>query len=371
MTTPRPQNGLTIAEMVRLYVEEHLTTGQIADIAGMSSGTVWSRLRDAGVTFRQRGNPPKLDPEDLRRWYVDEGQSTLEIAKRTGMSTSGVTAAMERAGIARRPLEAAELPIDDDQLARLYVDERLDDDDIASTYGVAPWTVRRRLRAAGIRRPNGAPPGGDVPMPTADELRRHYNTEGQTLAQIAAHYGVPQPTVRRWLEIAHIPRRARPASSGQRPDESPQLTRAALWDSYVTQGRTAAEIAAELGVTKNIVITALHAQRIPVRPSGPSTREPIVLLDALYSDPDVRAVLNRHHIPIRPQAGALRERWPSSAELDEDTLRELYLDIGLSAAQISLLTGVDVAGVRHRLQRAGLNARPPGRAPWTAYRSRW
>ncbi|HEY1119739.1 MAG TPA: hypothetical protein VGE43_18640, partial [Acidimicrobiales bacterium] len=260
MTTPRPQNGLTVAEMVRLYVEEHLTTGQIADIAGMSSGAVWARLRDAGVTFRQRGNPPKLDPEDLRRWYVDEGQSTVEIARRTGMSTSGVTAAMERAGIARRPLEAADLPIDDD--------------DIARSYGVAPWTVRRRLRAAGIRRPNGAPPGGDVPMPAADELRRRYNTEGQTLAQIAAHYGVPQPTVRRWLEIAQIPRRARPASSGQRPDESPQLTRAALWDSYVTQGRTAGEIAAELGVTKNVVITALHAQRIPVRPSGPSTREP-------------------------------------------------------------------------------------------------
>ena len=90
MTTPRPQNGLTIAEMVRLYVEEHLTTDQIADIAGMSSGAVWARLREAGVTFRQRGNPPKLDPEDLRRWYVDEGQSTLEIANRTDMSTSGV-----------------------------------------------------------------------------------------------------------------------------------------------------------------------------------------------------------------------------------------------------------------------------------------
>lgn len=369
MTTPRPQNGLTVAEMVRLYVQEHLTTGQIADIAGMSSGAVWARLRDAGVTFRQRGTPPKLDPEDLRRWYVDEGQSTVEIARRTSMSTTGVTAAMERAGIARRPLEAAQLPIDDDELARLYVDERIDHDDIARAYGVAPWTVRRRLRAAGIRRPNGVPPGGDVPMPTADELRRHYDTEGQTLAQIAAHYGVPQPTVRRWLENAQIPRRARSPSSGQRPDESPQLTRAALWDRYVTQGHTAAEIAAQFGVTKNIVITALHAQRIPVRPPGPSTREPIVLLDALHSDPDVRAVLDRHHIPVRPQAGTLRERWPSPAEPDEDALRELYLDVGLSAAHISLLTGVDVAGVRHRLQRAGLRVRPPGRSPWTAYRS--
>src|SRR3546814_11402634 len=99
MTTPRSQTGLAVAEMVRLYVEEHLTTGQIADLAGLSSGAVWARLRDAGVTFRQRGNPPKLDPADLSRWYVDDGQSTLEIPNRTGMRTSGVTAAMERAGM--------------------------------------------------------------------------------------------------------------------------------------------------------------------------------------------------------------------------------------------------------------------------------
>jgi hypothetical protein len=31
---------------------------------------------------------------------------------------------------------------------------------------------------------------------------------------------------------------------------------------------------------------------------------------------------------------------------------------------------VDVAGVRHRLQRVGLSARPSGRSPWTAYRGR-
>lgn len=369
MTTPRPQENLTVAQMVRLYVNDHLTTGQIAEIAGMSSGAVWARLRDAGVTFRQRGNPPKLDPDDLRRWYVEEGQSTVEIARHTGMSTSGVTAAMERAGIARRPLKAAELPLDHDELARLYVDDRIDDDEIARTFGVAPWTVRQRLRAAGIRRPNGAPAGGDVPMPSADELRRRYDTEGHTLAQIAAHYGVPDPTVRRWLEIAQIPLRVRPPSSGQRPDEPPELTRSALWDRYVTQGRTAGEIAAEFAVTKNIVTSALHAHRIPVRAPGPSTREPIVLLDALYADPDVRAVLDRHQIPIRPHAGTLRERWPSPTEPSEDALRELYLDIGLSAAQISLLTGLQVAGVRHRLQRAGLNARSSGRSPWTAYHS--
>ncbi len=108
-----------IDELVRLYVDEQLSTSQIALRVGKSSGVVWARLRDAGVQFRKRGNAPKLDPEDLRRWYVEEGQSTLDIAQHTGMSTSGVTAALERAGIARRPLEASELGLTDAELARL------------------------------------------------------------------------------------------------------------------------------------------------------------------------------------------------------------------------------------------------------------
>lgn len=355
-----------IEELVRLYVDEELSTSQIARLVGKSSGAVWARLRDAGVEFRQRGNAPRLDPADLRRWYVEEGQSTLDIARHTGMSTSGVTAALERAGIDRRPLEASELQLDDAELARLYLDDRVDDDEIGRRHDVPTWTVRQRLRAAGIRRPNGSLPGGDTPMPAKDDLRRLYQTERRALADIGAHYGVPDPTVRRWLEIAEIPLRNRPASAGQRPVESPQLDRKTLWRLYVTEGRTAAEIAAEVGVTKNVITTALHAQRIPVRPSGPSQKPPVVLLDVLYADAEVCTVLIEHQIPIRPDAGELRERWPDQVDLSAAALKALYVDVGLSAAHISLLTGIQVAGVRHRLQRSGYTARGAGRSPWRA-----
>lgn len=369
MTQRPPTKRLTIEQMVRLYVDDLWTTGQIADIAGMSSGAVWARLRDAGVQFRQRGNAPKLDPEDLRRWYVEEGQSTLDIAQHTGMSTSGVTAALERAGIDRRPLEASELPLTDTELASLYLDQRVDDDEIGRRYGVPTWTVRQRLRAAGIRRPNGALPGGEVPIPAGTDLKRLYETEQRPLSDIGAHYGVPDPTVRRWIEIAEIPLRERPASAGRRPEHSPDLDRKTLWRLYVTEGRTAAEIAAEVGVTKNVVTTALHAQRIPVRPPGPSRKPPVVLLDALYKDPEVQAALDEHGIPARPEAGELRERWPEPVDLSPHALETLYVDVGLSAAHISMLTGIQVAGIRHRLQRAGHTARGGARSPWRADRA--
>ena len=90
----------------------------------------------------------------------------------------------------------------------------------------------------------------------------------------------------------------------------------------------------------------------------------MVLLDALYADGAVTAVLARHGIPPRPQAGWLRQRWPDPVEPSEAALKELYMDVGLSAAHISLLTGLQVAGVRVRLQRAGLQTRSNSRSPW-------
>ena len=351
---------MDVAEMRRLYVDEQLTTQEIAKRAGTSSGTVWKRLVDAGVQMRPRGVTPRLSDDELRQMYIDQGLSTLQIAERTGMSSSGVTSALQRAGIPRRG--AAVLTVDDETLQRLYVHERIDADQLAARFDVPPWTVRRRLRAAGIQRPAGSPPGGFVPAET--ELRRWYVDGQASLAELAAHYRVPATTVRRWLELRGIALRQVPELQGGRAGDPVRLSRDELWELYVEQGLTASQIGDRVGATKDVIMTALHAQRIPVRPPGPSRKPPVVLLDALYGDGAVTAVLARHQIPRRPQAGWLRQRWPDPVEPSEAALTELYVDVGLSAAHISLLTGLHVAGVRARLQRAGLQSRNTSRSPW-------
>ena len=350
---------MDVTKMRRLYVDEQLTTQEIAKLAGTSSGTVWKRLVDAGVQMRPRGVTPRLSDDELRHLYIDQRLSTLQIAEQTGMSTSGVTDALERAGIPRRG--AGVLPVDDETLQRLYVDERLDADELAARFDVPPWTVRRRLRAAGIQRP-AAPPGGFVPPET--ELRRRYVDGHASLAELAAHYRVPSATVRRWLGLRGIALRQVPASQGARTGDPVRLSRDELWELYVERGLTVTQIGDHVGVTKNVITTALHAQRIPVRPPGPSRKPPVVLLDALYADGAVTAVLARHGIPRRPQAGWLRQRWPDPVEPSAAALEELYVDVGLSAAHISLLTGLHVPGVRSRLQRAGLQTRSTSRSPW-------
>ena len=354
---------MDVTEMRRLYVDEQLSTTQIADRAGMAPATVWKRLVDAGVRMRRRGVPPRLSDDELRHLYIDQRLSTLQIAQRTGMSTSGVGAALQRAGIPRRG--AGELTVDDQTLQRLYVEERLDTDQLAARFDVPPWTIRRRLRTAGIHRPAGSPPGGFVPAET--ELRARYVDGQASLAELATHYQVPATTVRRWLELRGIPLRQVAKSQGARAGDPVRLSREELWGLYVEQGLTATQIGDHVGATKNIITAALHAQRIPVRPPGPSRRPPVVLLDALYADAAIAAVLHRHGIPRRPQAGWLRKRWPEPVEPSQAALEELYMDVGLSAAHISLLTGLQATGVRTRLQRAGLQTRGSSRSPWNPF----
>lgn len=355
-----------IEELRRLYVEEQLTTGEIARRVGLSSSGVWKLLTRAGVPMRQRGVQPRLAEDDLRRWYEDEGLSTIEIAKRTGMSSSGVHSALVRAGIPRRPLVGTELTIDDQTLEQLYVVERIGSDELAERFGVATWAVRRRLRQAGIVRPPGPQPGGDRPMPSRDELEQRYVEDQASLSELAASYEVAAPTVRRWLEAYGIALRGRPPGTGRRPEATPALSRAELMELYVDQGLTVAEIAERFEVSKNVVSTASHSQRIPVRPSGPSRQAPVVLLDALYGDDMVVAALDRHGIERRPEAGTLRERWPVPAPLSEAALKELYATVGLSVSHLSLLTGHQPSAIRHRLQEAGLSARGGSRSPWHA-----
>lgn len=326
---------------------------------------VVNRVLDEARIRRTVGNPPRFTAEQLHQWYVTEGLSASEIARRTNTSSSGITAALHRVAIPiRHGTELTKAMAADDTLWRLYVDERQSDEQIAQRYGVAAWAVRRRRRAAQVFRPPGTPPWTrSIPDPV--ELERLYVTERRTMAEIATHYAVPHPTVRRWLTRLGIERRTAHHTTTPDPDRHP-IDPGELRHAYVEDGLTAAEIAADFGVSKNIVLEALHAHRVPVRPSGPSAAPPVVLLDALYADPAVTNALARHGIDQRRVGGWLRDRWTRPAELTEQALRDLYVDVGLSAQHISLLTGHATDAVRSRLQAAGIPARSAGRSPWRA-----
>jgi hypothetical protein len=106
-----------------------------------------------------RGRPASEIPEDeVRRLYCDERLSTSQIARRLGWSDTAVRNRLIALGIPRRtPWARNAVACDIDEVQRLYVDERLSAMAISKQLGCSERSILRRLIAAGIeRRPDGA-----------------------------------------------------------------------------------------------------------------------------------------------------------------------------------------------------------------------
>lgn len=69
-----------------LYINQKLTTYQIADKLGFCQGTVWNRLNEYGIKSRLSYVPIKFSKKQLKNWYIDQKLSTWEIEKRFGYS---------------------------------------------------------------------------------------------------------------------------------------------------------------------------------------------------------------------------------------------------------------------------------------------
>src|SRR5215216_1789082 len=104
--------GLPIAEMKRWYRagDSNATIGQRV---GLHQGTVRRVLIEAGVTMRTRREQVALNDarvgvrvpsgEELVTGYVDEGLTSAELADHYGITQSRVHSMLCRYGIERRP----------------------------------------------------------------------------------------------------------------------------------------------------------------------------------------------------------------------------------------------------------------------------
>lgn len=103
----------------------------------------------------------------------------------------------------------------------------------------------------------------------------------------------------------------------------------------------------------------------------PSARGPseIELLAALYADPEVRQVLDKHGVPVVTLAGPAWQRFPAPQPLTPGLVADLYEGCGLSLHHIELLTSRPAAAAGAVLRDSGIKLRPPGgRSP---FMDRW
>lgn len=87
---------------------------------------------------------------------------------------------------------------------------------------------------------------------------------------------------------------------------------------------------------------------------GPSEIE---LIEALYADVTVRAVLERHGVPIAPLSGPAWQRFPVASHVTAELVAELYSGCGLALHHIELLTGRPASTIGYLLRTSGVPLR--------------
>jgi hypothetical protein len=342
-------------EVLACYVHERMSLQATAKRLGVSTPRVRAAVGRLGV-LRTKFDPSTLDRRRFARHYA-AGDTVTELGDEFGLTPHQVSVAVRAFNLPPRlPVRHRPLTISDSQLAAL-ITAGDSDADIAARHGVALGAVVRRRRQSRLLRP----PNKVRPPISRDRLVRQLAT-GTTRADIATAHHVGLATVTRWcthygIDVVGPPR---PAAGHGFELDGKELRRL-----YVGEQWTAKQIGSHFGVDPTLVTFALHSHRIPVRHgANGSQSDAVVLLDALYADPDVVAVLEHHRIPLRCRAGRLVRLFPQPVPLAAALVIELYRDVGLSTTHISLLTGHSTSNVCEVLRHHGTPTRPSSRSPW-------
>lgn len=152
------------------------------------------------------------DPDVLRRLYHKKSMSLKEIGDSFGVHRRAIAYWMDKHNIDRRKMGSSNkrgyLYHNPDKLRSLYQDEGRTIEEIAKEHDIAPETVRKRMIEHGIeRRDRGERPRDREDYHDESTLRRLYNGEGNTLTEMADHFGVNRSTIQYWLKKHGIERR--------------------------------------------------------------------------------------------------------------------------------------------------------------------
>lgn len=191
---------------ITVAVQAGIKQAQVARASGLSKAQVSRLVR--GATSGRAALPPaeyllhKLPVQDIVARY-QEGESATDIGEDYGCSNTTILDLLRRNGVARRAGRMVDLPVPDEELARRYVEERAQLQDLAAEFGVTVNLISRRLAKAGVVVPVGK---RRMDLPDAEIVARY--RRGETVQSIARSYGVSFPTIKRRIREDRPARRA-------------------------------------------------------------------------------------------------------------------------------------------------------------------
>jgi len=130
---------------VQEYLINHKTREQLAKENGVSVATIKTHLYEKRVV-----RPALIAEDELRRMYVDEKKTMKEIAKVLGHDRNAVARAIKAYGIKRENHYVQYDDTLDDEWISLYLDEGLSTFEIAKQYHCSHGTVKKHLQHCGI-----------------------------------------------------------------------------------------------------------------------------------------------------------------------------------------------------------------------------
>lgn len=253
----------TKAQLRQWYTNERLSSTEIAARLKVTNTTVLGWLRKHKIPTRNnseaqmRGNARKPTKRQLKRMYHDERIPTGEIAEQLGVTPRTVMNWMIDYEIPIRSVRESKMPEgvtrpSEEELERMYVDEGMSTVQMAKRIGVrSSSTVGRWLKEHGIKRER----------PSNEELRELYHEEGLNAIEVGDKCGVTSTQVYYWMKKYGIPRRDLSESKlakGARKPSKEELEE--MW-----KNDTVKNIAEELGVNTNTVRNWVNEYQIPLK----------------------------------------------------------------------------------------------------------
>ena len=208
--------------------------------------------------------------EELAKLYVEERLSTTKIAKLFNVSRQTISNHLKKHGIVVRSGTEAQLNgktiPSKNELNDLYTTKHMSMSKIGAIYNVDAHTIRRLLKKYNISIRTGANAHlKGKTLPTKDELTQLYITQRLSIAKISDIYNVSAQTIHTYLKKHDIKPR-NPSEARLKGKTLP--TKESLEQLYITQMLTTKEIANMYNVGSSTISSLLKKYDIKTRDSS-------------------------------------------------------------------------------------------------------
>ncbi len=139
-------------ELEELYVEQKLSTYQIAKVYGCWDSTIGHKLKEAGIVRRNPKKKRVFPKQVLEELYLRKKYSISKIAKKLDCGHATVWHRLKEYDVPKRKLKRYEIARE--RLSNLYLENKLSQNKVAEFFGCSQWVISNKLNKFKLEKRN-------------------------------------------------------------------------------------------------------------------------------------------------------------------------------------------------------------------------